>query len=197
MSSYFVNSSFVPGAGGGGQAAADPPFLGHISLYSSGYTEHALRHYPGAAYSAAGADKAYPGSIYQQAAGGAYGGHRAGVGVVGGAACEYAAAAAAAATSLYRDKEPSSLEELAGSQDCTHRKLDCGGLAGKGLFVDTMDDKQTPTPIYPWMQRMNACNGECARLSLAADTNSRAVRWRVSHGRCFIVHHKAAWFQCA
>lgn len=193
MSSYFVNSSFpvIPGAGGGGQAAAEPPFLGQISLYPSGYTDHPLRHYPGAAavtaaaavaYSAGGGEKAYPGSTYyQQAANGAYGGHRAaaaaGVGVAGGAAgagaCDYtaaaAAAAAAAATNFYRDKELSGLDELALSQDGMHRKVDCGVLGGKGLFVDAMDDKQASSaPIYPWMQRMNACNGECAPLPLSA-----------------------------
>ncbi|KAF6735531.1 Homeobox protein Hox-B6a [Oryzias melastigma] len=181
MSSYFVNPSFpvIPGTGGGGQAAAEP-FLGQISLYSSGYADHPLRHYPGAAavsaaaavaYSAGGGtvqDK-YPGSAYyQQAANGAYGGHRAaGVGVGGAAgvgACDYASAAAAAAATFYRDKEhPCALEEhqLALSQDSMQRKAECAGLAGKGLFADTMDDKAASTPIYPWMQRMNACNGEC------------------------------------
>lgn len=182
MSSYFVNSSFpvtLPGTGGGGQAAES--FLGQIPLYSSGYaTDHPLRHYPGAAavtaaaavaYGASGGvhqDKAYSASsYYQQAVNGAYGGHRAaaaaaGVGVggaTGPGACDYATAAAAAATSFYRDKDhPCSLEEhqLALSQD---RKAECAGLTGKGLFGDTMDDKQS-APIYPWMQRMNACNGE-------------------------------------
>lgn len=191
MSSYFVNSSFpvtLPGTGGGGQAAAES-FLGQIPLYSSGYAaDHPLRHYPAAAVTAAAAvaygasgsvhqDKPYPASTYyQQAANGAYGGHRAAAGVgVGGAtgACDYAtaaaaAAAAAAATSFYRDKEPPcSLEEhqLALSQDGMHRKAECAGLSGKGLFGETMDDKQpSSAPIYPWMQRMNACNGECPLL---------------------------------
>lgn len=192
MSSYFVNSSFpvtLPGTGGGGQAAAES-FLGQIPLYSSGYAaDHPLRHYPAAAVTAAAAvaygasgggvhqDKPYPSPYYQQAANGAYGGHRAAAGVgVGGAtgagACDYAtaaaaAAAAAAATSFYRDKEhPCSLEEhqLALSHDGMHRKAECAGLSGKGLYGETMDDKQSSTPIYPWMQRMNACNGECPLL---------------------------------
>lgn len=182
MSSYFVNSSFpvtLPGPGGGGGQAAAETFLGQIPLYSSGYaTDHPLRHYPAVAYGGSGSGvhpyKPYTASYYQQAANGAYGGHRAAPGVsVGGAtgagACDYAtaaaAAAAAAATSFYRDKEhPCSLEEhqLALSQDGLHRKTECAGLSAKGLFGEPMEDKQSPSvPIYPWMQRMNACNGEC------------------------------------
>lgn len=192
MSSYFVNSSFpvtLPGTGGGGQAAES--FLGQIPLYSSGYAaDHPLRHYPGAAavtaaavaYGAGGGgvhqEKPYPASTYYQA-NGAYGAHRsaaAGVGVggaTGAGACDYAtaaaaAAAAAAATSFYRDKDhPCSLEEhqLTLSQDSMHRKADCSGLSGKGLFGEAMDDKAASAPIYPWMQRMNACNGECLLLN--------------------------------
>ena len=183
MSSYFVNSSFpvtLPGPGGGGGQAAAESFLGQIPLYSSGYAaDHPLRHYPAAAavaYSAGGSgvhqDKAHTASYYQQAGTGAYGGHRApgvGVGATSGAgACDYAtaaaaAAAAAAATSFYRDKDHQfSLEEhqLALGQDGMHRKAECAGLGGKGLFGEPMDDKQSSVPIYPWMQRMNACNGE-------------------------------------
>lgn len=184
MSSYFVNSSFpvtLPGTGGGGGQAAES-FLGQIPLYSSGYAaaaaaDHPLRHYPAAAVTAAAAAVAYgasgsgvhqdkpyttaASSYYQQAASGAYGGHRAAAGV-GAGACDYAAAAAAAAaaaSSFYRDKEhPCSLDEhqLVLGQDGMHRKAEC-----KGLYGDAMDDKQpSSTPIYPWMQRMNACNGE-------------------------------------
>ncbi|XP_071371071.1 homeobox protein Hox-B6a-like, partial [Centroberyx affinis] len=195
MSSYFVNSTFpVTLPGGGGQAAAAAAaaesFLGQIPLYSSGYAaDHPLRHYPGAAavtaaaavaYGASGGggvhqDKPYPASTYyQQAANGAYVGHRAAAGVgVGGAtgagACDYAtaaaAAAAAAATSFYRDKDAAgacSLEDhpLALSQDGVHRKAECAGLSGKGLFGEPVDEKQSATPVYPWMQRMNSCNGE-------------------------------------
>lgn len=196
MSSYFVNSSFpvtLPGTGGGSGQAAES-FLGQIPLYSSGYaTDHPLRHYPAAAVTAAAAvaygasgsgvhqDKPYAASpYYQQAANGAYGGHRAAAGVggaTGASACDYAtaaaaAAAAAAATSFYREKEHAcSLEEhqLALSQDGMHRKAECAGLNGKGLFGDTMDDKQASSaPIYPWMQRMNACNGECLLLPFSS-----------------------------
>lgn len=184
MNSYFVNSSFpvISGTGGGGQAASAEPFLGQISLYSSGYAEHPLRHYPGAAAVTAAVaysahqEKSYPASTYyQQAANGAYSGHRGSGVAVGGStgpgASDYATvavAAAAAATNFFRDKDHHcSLDEhqLALSQEGVHRKMECAGLGAKGLFGESMDDKQTaPTAIYPWMQRMNACNGECALL---------------------------------
>uniref|UniRef100_A0A3P8W029 Homeobox domain-containing protein n=1 Tax=Cynoglossus semilaevis TaxID=244447 RepID=A0A3P8W029_CYNSE len=71
--------------------------------------------------------------------------------------------AAAAAAYGASNAHACSLEEhqLALSHhDAMHRKAECAGLSGKGLFCDGMDDKGTSVPIYPWMQRMNACNGE-------------------------------------
>ncbi|MGH0144783.1 UNVERIFIED_CONTAM: hypothetical protein FKN15_010068 [Acipenser sinensis] len=144
MNSYFVNSTFpvtLPGA--------QDSFLGQIPLYSSGYTDP-LRHYPGAAYGAASSvqDKTYPSPYYQQASG-AYSR------TASSAACDYGAAG------FYREKDPScvisGLEEHSLILNPDQRKPD-GAAQNKNIFGES-EDQKVATPVYPWMQRMNSCNG--------------------------------------
>ncbi|XP_034426509.1 homeobox protein Hox-B6b isoform X1 [Hippoglossus hippoglossus] len=152
MSSYFVNSTFPVSLPGGQDS-----LLGQIPLYSSGYTDP-LRHYSSAATYGAAAnmqDKVYPASYYQQTGAAAIYG-RAG----GGAACDYNPVG-----TFYKDAEGSCAfssredQPLFVTQEHQQRKAECPeqsvGLGGG------IDDK-SPSLIYPWMQRMNACSaGEC------------------------------------
>ncbi len=171
MSSYFVNSTFPVSLPGGQES-----FLGQIPLYSSGYTDP-LRHYPSATFGATNVqDKVYTSSYYQQA-GGVFG--RSG----STSTCDYTT------PNIYRTADRScaigGLEDsLVLTQD--QCKTDCTEQGAERYF--NSEDKPC-TAVYPWMQRMNSCNGKTRlRFRSFASRRSRGAIYITSHYTTLSTH---------
>ncbi|MEE6518909.1 hypothetical protein FKM82_030233 [Ascaphus truei] len=136
MSSYLFSPTFPVSL-----PAGQEPFLGQVPLYPSGYADP-LRHFPAAYGASAAQDKGCPPPLpYYQPAGGAYSRT---------AACDYGAAG------CYPDKEPPcALSCLEGQYPQEQRKA---GAAQCKHGYEEGDEAKCPTPVYPWMQRVNSCN---------------------------------------
>ncbi|XP_078521655.1 homeobox protein Hox-B6-like [Lissotriton helveticus] len=147
MSAFFVNSAFsVSLPAPAGQEA----FLGQIPVYSSSGYGDPHRHFP-ATYGAAGVqEKGFTApAYYHQTASAAY---------------RQPASTGRPASTGTRSPAAQPGRAPAALQDCAQ---------GKSLFGEPEEDK-CPTPVYPWMQRMNSCNKSEKPRPLTAGKRSHA-----------------------
>lgn len=180
MSSYFVNPTF---AGSLQQPNGQESFLGQLPLYptaAAGY--EALRHFPASYGAGSLPDKSYAAAspcFYQQAAAAANtviaACNRASYDY--GAACFYpadkdrgggAASSPSGGSSKQRaSSHPGDYLPCFAAAD-QHYKPESG--PAKILTEEGCDRKYT-SPVYPWMQRMNACAGK------SLGCNQDSTRW--------------------
>ncbi|NWH75523.1 HXA6 protein, partial [Piaya cayana] len=143
MSSYFVNPAF-PGSLPGGQDS----FLGQIPLYPSGYD--ALRHFPPSYGAGSLQDKAYTSPCFYQQSNPILA-HS----YEYGASCFYSDKDVGSASPSGGGKQRGPGDYLPFPTDQQHKP---SGVQAKTVNEEGSDRKY-PSPVYPWMQRMNSCSG--------------------------------------
>ncbi|MBN3298067.1 homeobox protein Hox-A6 [Amia ocellicauda] len=145
MSSFFVNPVF-PASLPSGQES----FLGQMPLYTSGYD--ALRHFPASYGTSAIQDKTYPSPCFYQQSNTVL---NARVPYESGPSCypPEKDPANPYSTGSGKQKACNQYGQLNVNQEF---KSDC---AQNKIFFNESPDRKFPSSVYPWMQRMNSCNG--------------------------------------